>query len=260
MEFTSTTWLERLRHRLPRSRYLALHLVTGWLLSLALLCVFLGISQLIGPDSPVARWDEQVAIQCHDHRAASPSWRHFFLVVTDAGSARTLTFVVVGLCALLAFLRRRLLLLICLLGPMAGGIIDGQLKSWFERPRPLLRDFDVHVYNMSFPSGHSLGSLVTYGLVAYCAIESRHKRRLRWLAVPLAAILVALIGISRIYLNAHYPTDVLAGWAIGGCWLATCITAVESIKVHPHYVSAASIQTRAIGQATKDETETKRRA
>jgi undecaprenyl-diphosphatase len=225
-------WLEWLKHHLRRSEYLGLHLLAGWLLSVALLCIFLAISQTIGPNSSVARWDEQVADASRQSREKSPNLRGFFLRITELGSVQTLTLVVLVAGAVLLFRRRRLLLLICLLGPMAGGIIDAGLKSWFERPRPLLRDSAIHESNMSFPSGHSLGSLVTYGLVAYFIVQARHKHPLRWFAIPCAAILVLLIGLSRIYLNAHYPTDVMAGWVLGGCWLATCVTGVESVKIH----------------------------
>ncbi len=234
MESTTITWWERLRQRLPRSRYLAIHLVIGWLLSLLLLGGFLAISRTIGPGSSVARWDESIAAQCYEHRENSPIWRHFFLIITEMGSARTLTWVVICSSVALAWMHRRLLLFIVLLGSMAGGIIDSGLKECFDRPRPALHDANIHETSMSFPSGHSMGSMVNYGLLAYCVVEMRHRRRIRWLAVPLAATLVFLIGLSRIYLNAHYPTDVLAGWTVGACWLATCITAVESIKVHHH--------------------------
>jgi hypothetical protein len=164
MESRLAGWWNQVHNRLPRSRYLALHLIAGWVLSLGLLCLFLAISQLIGPGSRVARWDDEVARACRDHREASPSLRRFFLIVTDAGSIRTLTLVVVGLSTILALLHRRLLLLIFLLGPMAGGIIDSELKNWFERSRPPMFEAAVHECSMSFPSGHSLGSLVTYGL------------------------------------------------------------------------------------------------
>jgi undecaprenyl-diphosphatase len=235
MESSPIAWWERLRHRLRRSRYLALHLLIGWLLSLALLGLFVAISQLIGPGSSVARWDEEVAARAYQHREASPNLRQFFVIVTEAGSARTLTWVVIGTCLVLLLRRRRLLLFICVVGPLAGGIIDTGLKDFFERPRPLLHDPSVNESSMSFPSGHSMGSVFTYGLLAYSIVESRRKRWWRWFAVPGAVMLVLLIGLSRIYLNAHYPTDVLGGWTVGAWWLAVCITAVESIKIHHHH-------------------------
>ncbi|CAN5336529.1 hypothetical protein BH10PLA2_BH10PLA2_37610 [soil metagenome] len=240
MESSPIAWWERLRHRLPRSRYLALHLLVGWLISLALLGLFLAISHLIGPGSAVAHWDEDIAARAYEHREHSPMLRQFFVVITATGSARTLTCVVLGTCLVHLLKRRRLLLFICVVGPLAGGIIDMGLKDWFERPRPLLHDPSINESSMSFPSGHSMGSMFSYGLLAYSIVESRHKRWWRWLAVPAAALLVMLIGLSRIYLNAHYPTDVFGGWAVGACWLATCITAVESIKIHHHHRQLAA--------------------
>src|SRR5438477_11009560 len=103
-------WWERLRQRLPRSEYLGIHLLVGWLLSLALLGLFIAISQTIGSGSPVARWDDEVAATFRSHREASPAWREFFLSITEMGSMQSISLVVICMGAVLLVLRRRLLL------------------------------------------------------------------------------------------------------------------------------------------------------
>ena len=101
-----------------------------------------------------------------------------------------------------------------LFGAIAGGALLNQLlKMYFHRPRPANKL--LHVYGLSFPSGHSMLAVAFYGGLAW--LLARHFGRPGW-AVPLL-LWALLIGLSRIYLHAHYATDVLAGFAGGAAWL-----------------------------------------
>src|SRR5439155_11355775 len=114
-----------------------------------------------------------------------------------------------------------------------GGVLDVGLKNLFERERPLFRDLLIVETTKSFPSGHSMGSFFGYGLIAYFLVLMLPRVWLRVCAVCGLALLVLAIGFSRIYLGAHYCSDVLGGFAVGGVWLATCITAVETLRRRP---------------------------
>ncbi len=106
---------------------------------------------------------------------------------------------------------------------VAGGQVSNDLlKMVFDRPRPDLALRSVQVYTSSFPSGHAALSAAAYLTMA--ALIARHLPLcLTKLYVMSAAIfLVFLIGLSRIYLGVHYPTDVLAGWCLGGVWALMC--------------------------------------
>ena len=94
------------------------------------------------------------------------------------------------------------------------GILNGGLKSWFGRPRPG-EDYAPMVEEkyFSFPSGHSMGSLCVYGFLAY--LLCRHYPRWRWPVRCLAVLVILAVGLSRIYLAAHYPGDVVGGFAAG---------------------------------------------
>jgi undecaprenyl-diphosphatase len=111
---------------------------------------------------------------------------------------------------------------------MAGGAILNQLlKLYFHRARPESPLVMSHGY--SFPSGHSMGSMLFFGSLAYViffTIERRHV--LRIVAVLACALAVLAIGASRIYLGVHYFTDVVAGYAAGLCWMAVCFSGVEA--------------------------------
>lgn len=90
------------------------------------------------------------------------------------------------------------------------------LKNLFDRPRPMLENALTEV-TASFPSGHATVSSAVYGLMAWWLWKSGTKHG-RWIAGILILLILA-IGISRIYLGKHYPTDILAGWILGAAWI-----------------------------------------
>jgi undecaprenyl-diphosphatase len=103
-------------------------------------------------------------------------------------------------------------------------LFNTALKQFLHRPRPdtlyvTLMRFKTH----SFPSGHAFGSFVMYGFIAYLAILNL-TLALGLLVAALTWTLIILIGISRVYLGAHYPTDVIGGWIFGGFCLAIAIS------------------------------------
>lgn len=107
----------------------------------------------------------------------------------------------------------------------AFGLSD-VLKVAFQRPRPPLPWF-TSARGYSFPSGHALISLTLYGFLAYLVFRSNHWSRLRYVLALILLLLPVMIGISRVYLGVHYPSDVLAGWAVAASWIGVCMAGVE---------------------------------
>jgi undecaprenyl-diphosphatase len=108
-------------------------------------------------------------------------------------------------------------------GSVAGGaIVDGVLKSLFQRARPDLVPHGAYVSTTSFPSGHSMLSAVTYLTLGALLARSQPRKRLKAYFLLLAALLTLSVGISRVYLGVHWPTDVLAGWTAGASWATFC--------------------------------------
>jgi undecaprenyl-diphosphatase len=146
--------------------------------------------------------------------------------VTWLGSAGVL-WTLIGMAAITLVIRRRWRLAVYLLVTGAGAVVlDPVLKSLVGRLRPVVAHPIAHGTGNSFPSGHSLGSIVCYGalyLVFLPAVSGR------WRTVFTAATvaLVALIGVSRILLGVHYLSDVLGGWAVGITWLGVTAFAFE---------------------------------
>ncbi|WP_288926051.1 phosphatase PAP2 family protein [uncultured Maritimibacter sp.] len=106
---------------------------------------------------------------------------------------------------------------------LAVAIVGGQLlshgfKTLFSRPRPDLVPHGVDVATASFPSGHSMMAAVTYLTLAVMLARLDGHTKVRVFFVSLAAILALAVGVSRVYLGVHWPSDVLAGWTLGAAW------------------------------------------
>ncbi len=96
------------------------------------------------------------------------------------------------------------------------------LKAAFDRPRPELVPHLMRAYFSSFPSGHSMMSAVVYGTLGSLLSSLVTRRRLKFYFLAVAALVAGLVGVSRVYLGVHYPTDVLAGWSAGLAWSTLC--------------------------------------
>jgi membrane-associated phospholipid phosphatase len=112
----------------------------------------------------------------------------------------------------------------------AGGVILSYgLKSVFGKIRPNLWQSAIEEVSFSYPSGHALGSTVLYGFLAY--LFATRFPQFSGLIYLLAVILIGAIGLSRLYLGVHWPTDILGGYGIGFLWLTFCITMLKLQKM-----------------------------
>ncbi|HHW13865.1 MAG TPA: phosphatase PAP2 family protein, partial [Firmicutes bacterium] len=114
------------------------------------------------------------------------------------------------------------------------GLLVQFLKVIFQRPRPDVFPPLVVEKTYAFPSGHTMLAVSLYGLFLYWLLRRRgggpRRWLVRWLGAFLLATLIGAIGLSRIYLGVHWPTDVLAGYAGGGAWLLACLLVSEELK------------------------------
>jgi membrane-associated phospholipid phosphatase len=111
-----------------------------------------------------------------------------------------------------------------------SALLNWLLKGLFQRPRPHFAHPLVVETSYSFPSGHAMESFVVYGMLAYLAVLWLRSWEARMAAVCGAALVVVLIGFSRMYLGVHYFSDVVAGYAAGGVWLSALMTGAETIR------------------------------
>ncbi|WP_439816907.1 phosphatase PAP2 family protein [Zavarzinia sp. CC-PAN008] len=159
-----------------------------------------------------------------DHaQPIGPLWLQVALTdVTALGSITVLALVTLATAAYLAMRRRGGQALVAIAAGGGALALNTLLKSVFLRPRPDLVAHGVDVYTSSFPSAHAMVSAATYltlgALVAKVEADTARKIYLMGLAVGLTL----LVGLSRIYLGVHYPSDVLAGWTAGAAWALFC--------------------------------------
>jgi undecaprenyl-diphosphatase len=175
---------------------------------------------------PLESADRGAATHINALIAGHPALVSVVKAVTFLGSTGVL-WTVIGASAVLLAIRRRWRLVLYLLITGAGALVmDPILKSLVGRLRPVVAHPVAHGGGNSFPSGHSLGSIVCYGAVLLVFLPAAHGR---WRTVFTAVIvaLVALIGISRILLGVHYLSDVLGGWTLGITWLGVTAFAFE---------------------------------
>ena len=222
------TQLQWLRRRLTPGQYLGLHLTLGLALAAGFLWLFGGLAEDVLTNDPLVRYDR--AIAAYLHSLATPPLTTFFLIVTALGSIEAIVLLGVVVSAAFAW-RRRWLYLGTWLAAVGGGVVLNQLlKGLFARPRPFFEHPLLVETSYSFPSGHAMESLVVYGMLAYFALLALKTWRARTAVVFGTALLVLLIGLSRMYLGVHYFSDVLAGYAAGGVWLCALITGAETVR------------------------------
>jgi undecaprenyl-diphosphatase len=141
---------------------------------------------------------------------------------TALGGHGVLTFVTLATLAYLVMTRKRHAALLVIAAIGGGMLLSTLLKFGFSRPRPDLVPHAARVYTASFPSGHAMLSAVTYLTLGALLARVQPQRRVKAFLIGLAVILTVLVGISRVYLGVHWPSDVLAGWCIGAAWASLC--------------------------------------
>lgn len=142
--------------------------------------------------------------------------------VTALGSAPVLVIAVLAVVGFLALTKSHRLALFTLAASIGGLALSSVLKYLIDRPRPELAAGDTFTLTSSFPSGHSMMAAVVYLTLAALIARLMQKRRLKLYALGTAIALTLLVGLSRVYLGVHWPSDVLAGWSAGAAWALLC--------------------------------------
>lgn len=148
-----------------------------------------------------------------------PAWLKLAMIdITALGGVTVLPIVVLIAAGFLAVRRLWLTMWLVLVATITGSIAIGLVKALVARARPELTDHLVQVTSESFPSGHAANSAIVYLTIAALIVQIVEGRGARTYILAVTALLVTLIGISRVYLGVHWPSDVLAGWSFGTLW------------------------------------------
>lgn len=220
-----------LQKRLSPEGHAGLHLTIGVLIIVLAGWWFGDIAEDLGPNEPLVLLDQRIALWFHQH--ATPAITHVAKAITFLGSVAWLTMVSLGVAAFFILRRAWTNLLLLALTMIGGSTLNIVLKHFFHRQRPILENPLVTLSSYGFPSGHTMGATMLYGLLALLAAKNAKSHRARVACFVAACLLILLIGFTRIYLGAHFLSDVLGAIAAGIVWLTLCWTAVETLRRRP---------------------------
>ncbi|WP_165371556.1 phosphatase PAP2 family protein [Pseudolysobacter antarcticus] len=215
--------------RLSPQRTFALRLALGAFALIAAAWLFGAITEdVVNQDAPLGTLDLYVAAWLHSR--VTPGWTSVMAVVSDFGAPITVIAIASVVATVLLYLRAHYQLLLLVLAVPGGALLNGIIKQLIHRHRPVFDDPIQTLATYSFPSGHAMGSTVLYGTLAAIVIWQVRDWRVSLLAIFAAALLVAWICLSRIYLGVHYLSDVAAGFLEGIVWLGVCLAAVDAVR------------------------------
>jgi undecaprenyl-diphosphatase len=152
------------------------------------------------------------------------------LEITALGTGTVVIMIVCVSGLFLSLTKHKYSALLLLVATIGGSLLDTVLKLQFGRPRPHVFTWGTHAAMSSFPSGHAMSATIVYSTVAYLAARLQKRLWTRWATMALAAVIIVMIGFSRMYLGVHYPSDVLAGAIVGLSWAAFCMATLEAIQ------------------------------
>lgn len=226
-----------LTHSLTVGRYLGLYALASFAAAFAALAVFFEVADEIGVDEELAQFDGALSAALGQHLSSREL--QIAALVTHLGDRNFLVGLGVIVTLALLILRHRLLAVAWASATGAGALLNVALKSLFARARPVHEHGVVVADGWSFPSGHAAGSMLVYGLLAYLVV--RFSPRIWHLPTAiLTALLVVFVGFSRVLLQVHYLSDVLAGYLSAAAWGLLCIAGLEAVRGRSSHAAARS--------------------
>jgi membrane-associated phospholipid phosphatase len=218
------------------ARYLGVQAVISFAVCVAAFAVFFEIADEIGADEDLAQVDVMLSDALKTH--VSPGTLLLFSRITRLGDSTFLAVLATVIALILLWRRQWLHAGAWIVATSLGAVLNRVLKALFERSRPEHDHLMVTVSGWSFPSGHASGSFIVYGLLGYLLV--RHTPPLWHVpAVMLAVLLIVFVGFSRVILQVHYLSDVLAGYAFAAAWVTMWIAGLEGARSSPADPSAS---------------------
>jgi undecaprenyl-diphosphatase len=213
----------------------------------ALLVVGLGVMTFVEVADDMTEADGQMFDQAVLHwlqpapgHPRGPWWLHEAAAdLTSLGGISVLTLFAVIALAFLLIQRKRLSALLLTVGLIGGVALSEGLKALFERARPPIEYQAVETLNASFPSGHALLSTVFYLTLGVMLTRAFPRKRLKAFVLGAAVFIALLVGLTRVYLGAHWASDVIAGWCAGAAWAMALWLVAYAVERRQQAVHAA---------------------
>ncbi|OIK15655.1 phosphatase PAP2 family protein [Bacillus sp. MUM 116] len=196
------------------------YLLVAFIISLMSVIGF-GIISILVSDEKIRHFDSTIisAVQGLETPVLTKVMKFF----TYIGSTKVVIILSLFLLFFLYKVLHHRLELILFVSVIAGaGILNGLLKHFFHRARPNLHRL-IEISGYSFPSGHAMSTFALYGIIAFLLWRHISSRMGRTILIIISCFMILAIGISRIYLGVHYPSDIIGGYFASGFWLAAAI-------------------------------------
>lgn len=208
-----------------------------WLIVATLVFALLGFEEIVDDvfhdplegDHEASHFDRAISSFFASFR--TPGLTQSMIDLTALGSVSVITVLSLVILWTLLHLRDFRGLAFLLITLAGSALWPMTLKLYFQRHRPPSEEFLVTVSDLSFPSGHAFGATAAYLAFAYCATRFAKTTPFKVSFFVIAFVLSALVGVSRIYLGVHFPTDVLAGWLGGVAWSSMTIMVFELTRI-----------------------------
>ena len=217
--------LRFVRRRLARGVPYGLGFTLAFAFVVAALAAFAGVVDAVTEADDLARLDGSAHDVLFNAFGAS---RQLGLAVTWFGNNATVTAAVVLVALALVLGKRYWAAFRVVFASALGGLVVRGLKELFARDRPLEQVISAAGY--SFPSGHAFAATVFYGMMVYLVFRLTDRRWARVLAAVVGPLVIVAVGLSRVYLNVHYLTDVVGGWLAGSAWLVASLLLIDAVE------------------------------
>lgn len=201
--------------------------IAGWAAFAVFGALFFTLAWQVSGRAPVVQLDAAVSGWLGRHRTVALN--EVMLVITHAHSMLALTTWTLVFALVLARLRERYWILTLFLAVGGGMALNWMLKVAYERARPVFDEPLVMLESYSFPSGHTAGATLFYGVLAAFLVSRYYDRSIRARVVAAAIVAVALVAFSRVYLGAHFLSDVVAAVGSSTAWLVLCLSGVHAL-------------------------------
>ncbi len=204
----------------------ALRLEMSVLLSIGaiggLIWAFVSIAEEV-MEGETRKWDEILLMALRDSADPAKPWGPHWVQemardFTALGGIAVLLLLTVAAIGYLLLIGKKHSAFVVLIAVTGGQLCSSLLKTGFDRVRPDLVPHGAFVYTASFPSGHAMMSAITYLTLGALLASVHSPIRIKAYLLALALVLTLLVGVSRVYLGVHWPTDVAAGWTVGAAW------------------------------------------
>ncbi len=200
------------------------------ILSLGLFAFIKLTGEVVNGES--AGFDQQLLLMLRNPADLSdpigPQWLEVIVRdLTALGGVVNLSLLTIAVCGYFLLQQRQRMALFVLLSIAGGSLFNSLLKELFERPRPDIVPHITDAAMSSFPSGHAMMSAVAFLTLGALLANACDKLRIKLYILGWSLLLTMLVGVSRVYLGVHWPTDIIAGWVAGGLWALLSLLALR---------------------------------